>query len=39
MKILLLGKNGQLGKELDRNLAQIGNLTSLCPFGCRYNAL
>jgi dTDP-4-dehydrorhamnose reductase len=30
MNILLLGKNGQLGKELDRNLAQIGNLTSLC---------
>jgi dTDP-4-dehydrorhamnose reductase len=29
MKILLLGKNGQLGKELDRNLAKIGNLTSL----------
>jgi dTDP-4-dehydrorhamnose reductase len=30
MKILLLGKNGQLGKELDRNLKQIGDLTSLC---------
>jgi dTDP-4-dehydrorhamnose reductase len=32
MKILLLGKNGQLGKELDRNLTQIGNLTSVCRF-------
>jgi dTDP-4-dehydrorhamnose reductase len=31
MKILLLGKNGQLGWELQRSLAPLGELTSLGP--------
>ncbi len=29
MKILLLGKNGQVGWELQRSLAPLGELTSL----------
>ena len=29
MKILLLGKNGQVGWELQRSLAQLGALTAL----------
>ena len=28
MNIMLLGSNGQLGKELERNLSMVGNLYS-----------